>query len=330
MGEIDFESLRGIIEDSTNKRVLITFHSIGDTDSVSSSVALLSLFKNATVATPDFITGNSKRLLEKLGFGGDLIKTKFDTAADIVMLVDVNNFEDCGPFMRDLEEFSGTILIIDHHMLNRIERDNVAVFNDESYNSAASIVYDLLKSEGAEIEPRTANLLAMGIVSDSAELRNAFPETFIQIGELLKRGEMDYQSLLLEMQHVASIQSRAESIRDLFKSRISIKGSMLMLYGATQNHANRIADDAMRIGADVSIFYAIKNGEVSFSARLRPTLDKLHKMHLGRIMRSLAPIIKGHGGGHQCAAGAYGSGTENAELFLESFISEIDKKFGLS
>ena len=87
--------------------------------------------------------------------------------------------------------------------------------------------------------------------------------------------------------------------------------------------ANMDADDAIKVGADVSLFYSISSNEISFSARLRPLLDKERGIHLGKVMASLAPIIKGHGGGHPCAAGAYGRESDAAQEFVNSFISTV-------
>jgi nanoRNase/pAp phosphatase (c-di-AMP/oligoRNAs hydrolase) len=326
MKNIDFESLRSLVSSSSEKRVLLTFHSVGDTDSISSAIAIQRLFKNAKIATPDFITGNSKRILEKFGFETDVVKNDFDENADMVILLDVNNFEDCGRFMPKLEAFKGTILIIDHHTPTIINKENVFVFNDESYNSAASIVYDLLKSAGLALDKNLSSLLATGIISDSAELRNAFPKTFVQIGELLQRSGTDYQSMLLEMHHVASPQTREDFIKDLFSSKVVISNGLLMLYGSAQMHANKIADDAIRIGADASLFYTNNGKEISFSARLRPPLEKEYKINLGRIMKSLAPLINGKGGGHPCAAGAYGTNVTNGSQFISAFMDEIKNK----
>lgn len=327
MQEINFQYLSDIISRNAENKVLLTFHSIGDTDCISSAFALQKLFKDATIVSPDFVTGNSKRIIEKFGFSQESIKGKFDQNADIVILLDVNNFEDCGKFMAELEAFKGSILVIDHHTPNKIDKENVIMFNDESYNSTASVIYDLLKRVNADIDKNLANLIATGIISDSAELRNAFPNTFIQIGELLQKSGMDYQSLLLEMQHVASPEVRKDFITDLFAAKITLGGGLLMLHGTAKFHANKIADDAIKIGADLSLFYTINRGkEVSFSARLRPPLDKIYKINLGKMMKSLAPLINGQGGGHPCAAGAYGSNTLNAEEFLSVFISEVSKK----
>jgi bifunctional oligoribonuclease and PAP phosphatase NrnA len=327
MEKIDFKALKDIITRNTDKRVFLTFHSIGDTDSVSSAFGIARLFNNATIATPDFITGNSRRILEKLEFDINMIEKGFDEKADMVVLLDVNNFEDCGSFAAPLRAFKGTILIIDHHTPNNIAKDNVFAFNNESYNSAASIVYDLIKSAGVSVNKNLAKLIAIGIISDSAELRNAFPKTFIQIGELLQNGGTDYQMLIFELQHIASIKTRSDFVKDLFNSRVVLKSNLLMLHGIVRIHANKIADDAIKIGADVSIFYTCNKKEVSFSARMRPPLDKKYKINLGKIMKSLAPIINGHGGGHPCAAGAYGSNMSNASAFMEAFIEEINRKF---
>lgn len=322
MEAIDIKRLQEILASYRNKRVLLTFHSIGDTDSVSSAFGMSRYFSNAKIAAPDFITANCKRIMERLGFSEKLISRKFDADADLVVLLDVNNLEDCGAFRAELEKFKRTILIIDHHAPSRVEKDNVLAFNDESHNSAASIVYQLIKGS-VKIDRKLASLLATGIISDSAEFRNAFPKTFVQVGELLEMGGIDYTSLLQEIQHPAAPETREMFIGDLFRSTIRVMNGMLVAQGRARMHANVIADDAIRIGADVSIFYTVDKKEVSFSARLRPPLDRTHKIHLGRLMKELATIIGGQGGGHPCAAGAYGPKKENADKFLNAFVSRV-------
>lgn len=322
MEAIDFKALQEFIALYKNKKVLLTFHSIADTDSVSSAFGLSKYFTNAQIAAPDYVTANCRRIMERLGFNENLISKEFDSGADLVVLLDVNNLEDCGVFKSELEKFKRTILIIDHHTQSSVNKDKVVIFNDESYNSTASIVYQLIKGS-VNLDKKLASLLATGIISDSAEFRNAFPRTFIQIGELLEAGKTDYTSLLQEIQHPAEPETRKGFIEDLFDSNIKIINGMLMVCGRAKLHANMLADDAIRIGADVSIFYTANKKEVSFSARLRPPLDRTHRIHLGKLMKELAGIIDGQGGGHPCAAGAYGPKKENTDKFLSTFISRV-------
>jgi nanoRNase/pAp phosphatase (c-di-AMP/oligoRNAs hydrolase) len=328
MGIIDFEILRSTLMDYKTKKVMLTFHSLGDTDSVSSAFGLAEYFNDSTIVTPDFITANSKRILDQLGFDEGRITTKFDDSADLVIMLDVNNFEDCGAFKNKLNARKGPVLIIDHHAAQAMAKENVMVFNDEFYNSTASIVYEVLRLAGVMISKSIAELIALGIISDSAEFRNASYRTFEEVGELLNIANVDYVSLLPIMQHTASVDAREQSMHDLFNSKTSVVAGLLFATGIAKGHANQSADDAIKVGADLALFYSINKKEVSFSARLRPPLDKELNVHLGRIMRSLGPIIGGHGGGHPCAAGAYGPAIPKAVEFASKFVSEITKATG--
>ncbi|MDE1868599.1 MAG: DHH family phosphoesterase [Candidatus Micrarchaeota archaeon] len=328
---LTFDGLKSLLEEHKEKRVMLTFHSIGDTDSVSSAFALSEYMKNATIATPDFITNNCKRMLQRLGFRESMIKTEFDDGADLIIMLDVNNFEECGPFAERLAHFGKKILVIDHHARNEISGHDVLSFNDEGYNSTTSIVYDALERLGHTVGGKTAALIAIGIISDSADFINSFPKTFTQVGKLLETSGMGYSELLENIRHVASPESRLESITGLFGATAEVRHKLLFVYGRASFHANHFADNALKVGADVSIFYAITGNDVTFSARLRSPLDKELGIHLGVIMRDLAPVINGTGGGHPCAAGVYGkvSGDNYKEL-INRFISEIGTRSGQS
>ena len=323
MESITLEELCREISSIGERRTMITFHSIGDTDSVAAAVGIQGVLQNATIASPDFITSNSRRILDGLGFGHSMISKEFDRSAETIILVDVNNLGDCGTFGDMIGESEARLLVIDHHYMPEISRGNACVFDDESYNSASSIVYEVMKRLGARIDQRTARLIAMGIISDSAELKNSFPDTFVQLGELIRIGETDYPSLTRELQHMAPIEDRKRFIGDLFNSRIAEENGMVVLCGRADIHANKIADDAIRIGADAALFYTEHKDEVSFSARLRPPLDREKGINLGAAMKELAGIIEGHGGGHPCAAGAYGPGVGGKSRFIEAFMRKL-------
>jgi nanoRNase/pAp phosphatase (c-di-AMP/oligoRNAs hydrolase) len=261
-------------------------------------------------------------MLVRLGFDERMLTKEFDDSAEIIILLDVNNFDDCGAFKEKLDSCKSKILIIDHHLSQGKAKENILVFNDESYNSAASIVYEALKSTGFKLSKETAELLALGIISDSAEFKNASAQTFSELGDLLRIANMNYTSLLPIIQRIASAEARRDSIIDLFNSRLTIIAGLLCISGRARDHANQSADNAIRIGADITLFHAMNN-EISFSARMRPPLDKELGLHLGELMKRHAPIINGHGGGHPCAAGAYGTDFTKADEFIKAFISEV-------
>jgi len=324
MKSIGFNALRSLIQDSRDKKVMITFHSVGDSDSVSSAFALSSYFRHATVVKPDLISSNAARIMKRLGFDPEAVPMTFDSSADLIVLVDVNTFDECGAFRERLASFGKDVLIIDHHAKRNAEIGNVIAFNDETYNSSASIVYSVLESLGFSIDARIAEMLLTGIISDSAELRNAMPDTFMQIGKLLKTAKKDYQEVLEDMSHVADPKAREQTIGDLMHARTEVRDGILFVYGGAHSHANLAADDAIRIGADIALFWSVNEGkEISFSARMRPPLDKRLHLHLGILMQSLARTIKGTGGGHPCAAGAYGPGIGEGREFEDKFREQV-------
>ena len=203
MKKISFDELVQTVKELADKRVLLTFHSVGDSDAVSSAFGLKLILKNATIATPDTVTANSRRILQSFGFNADLITDKFDDSAEAIVLLDVNNFEDCGRFGPKLQDFKGKILVIDHHAQSQIGKEEVYAYNEEGRSATACIIYAVLGKLGIKPDQGMAKLLAAGIVSDSAEFRNADGMTFVQIGELLTIAKIDYPALAATITHIS-------------------------------------------------------------------------------------------------------------------------------
>ncbi len=323
MEQIDFDGLVKVVRDSAGSRAVLTFHSMGDTDSVASAVALSSYMKNSTIVAPDSITANSRVTLSKCGFNPDDIKSGIPGDAELAVLLDVNNLEDCGSVGAEILHLGLPVLVVDHHAASKIDVEKLRVFNDESYNSASSIVYAVLKALGAGINQSMAKLLAMGIISDSAEFKNSTSLTFSQLGELFSKADTDYMSILHEFVHLADPEARAKTIRDLFSSSVEVREGLVFVHGTTGSHASSAADDAIKVGADLAVFVAEDAKEVKLSARLRPTLDSAYGVHLGMIMKRVGKLINGTGGGHPCAAGAYGPWKVKASDAVKLIMDEV-------
>jgi len=320
----DIGALAKILQSYSGKRAMLTFHSMGDTDAIASALILSKFFRDSSVATPDAITSHSKYILRKLGFDPESITNKFDAKADVIVLSDVNNLEDCGNFAEPLKRFNGEILVIDHHSPKTIERQ-ASVYNDERHNSAASIVFQVVELSDMALSKNEAALLALGIISDSAGLINSTSDTFIQIGNLLHIAGTSYAALTELLKSTPSADQRLLSIKELSSSEKNVISGILFVYGRAAYQANHMAEDAIRVGADVSLFHTISGSEISFSARMRPELEA-RGVHLGMVMKLIAPIIEGTGGGHPAAAGAYGPAKGKAKEFTEAFIKQVAKR----
>ena len=201
-----------------------------------------------------------------------------------------------------------------------------SMFNDETYNSTASIVYEVMKKLGVSINRNTAMLLLNGIIADSAEMQNSFPLTFRQVADLLEISKIDFSFFSEYFHESIPVENKYQVIKDVAAAKTEVIGNYIMIYGKATQHANVAADTAMKLEADATVFWVMSNTEASISARLRPPLDKKLSMHLGIIMEDVGRLIGGVGGGHACAAGAYGIKRDAAELAGEETVKRIREK----
>ncbi len=305
MQSIGLKELCDVLREYKNSKVVLTFHTIGDRDGVGSAVALSKYFTNATVVTPDFITNNARKMLTYLNYA-DVVKSRPPEDAELVLVLDANNLFALGKLQPFLSQSKARVIFIDHHAPHNELTMNAAMLNDESYNSTASIVYEVLKELGAGITREIAILLLNGISADSADMQNSSPQTFSQISELLKISKTEFSFFSDYFHSSIPASSKLQVIHDVFGAKVEAVGNYIIIYGRAGEHANVTADNALKLDADAAVFWVFGKTEASISARLRSPLDKKLKIHLGLIMEDVAKMVGGNGGGHAAAAGAYG------------------------
>jgi nanoRNase/pAp phosphatase (c-di-AMP/oligoRNAs hydrolase) len=325
MRAIALEELCDVLRENRDKRVVLTFHTIGDRDAVGSAVALSEFLHNATVVTPDFITNNGKRMLAYLNYENK-IKKEFPKDPELIIVCDANNLLALGRLKEKLETSPAEILFIDHHAPHAELEISALVFNNEEYNSTASIVCDALQKLNFEVKRSTAILLLNGITADSADLQNSSPHTFSQISELLETSGMSF-SFFSEYYHAGiPTQNKYQVIKDVLAAKVEVVGKYIIIYGRAAEHASVAADTALKLEADATVFWVTSNTEASISARLRSPLDKELALHLGVIMEDVGKLVEGNGGGHACAAGAYGPRRDMAQAAGEEAVRRIKEK----
>ncbi len=322
---LDFKELCDFLKGHRADKCMITFHSVGDRDALGSAISLSMYMTNSVVSTPDYITNNAKYMAERVGHYNK-VEQKFVDDASLIIIVDTNTLETTGRFKERIEASKAQLLFIDHHLLQQAE-ERFVMFNDESFNSTASIIYNALKSLDFPIDKSSAILLLNGIISDSAEFRNASSETFKQISELLNIAGMTYAEIMAYFHNPVAVSNRYYLIRDLYQSTVEIMGKYLVVYGITNSHANIAADFAIQTGADFAVFWDVNEREASISARLRPPLDLTLHIHLGKTLHEAATYINGNGGGHPAAAGAYGPNRDMVGEAVKYILDQMRKKF---
>lgn len=323
---MDLKELCSFFRENREKKFMLTFHSMGDRDAIGSALAMCTYLKDAVVATPDFITHNAKQMLDKTQYK-DYVKHEFREDADFAVVFDANNLTVLGSFGEKLSSFKGRIVFVDHHLPPEALPANATMFNDESFCATCDIVYEVLKQLGAGLDNDIQLMLLSGIISDSAEFQNSTPKTFVHIAELLEKSGLSYSDVMANFHESVSSQARFATINDIFDSNIEQVGKYVIIYGRTSTHANVAADLALKLGADFGLFWMANEKEATISARLRPPLDAKLRIHLGTMMKGISTLLNGTGGGHPCAAGAYGPNRELLPDAVNKCLGDIKRIF---
>ncbi|MDO8339547.1 MAG: DHH family phosphoesterase [Candidatus Burarchaeum sp.] len=304
-GDLRFlDSLKG-------KRVVLTFHSLGDVDGVAAAFALKNyLGERALVVPADRVTSLSGKLLAHVGFSLDELPQSAASASaaspsarapyDALVVLDCNSRMLMGRFSNEKP-----YAVIDHHSLHTDPLGSRNEFINPSYSSASEIVYEFLRERQGQkpLDSRIALLLAAGIATDSAGFRSSREKTFTYMGELLAQAHTEYGDLLELLEVPLNISERVELLRACQQAKVERKGNFLLATSLVKSYEAAAADALIALGADVAfVGYAGDDARISG----RTTLHLAHTIQLTEIMARAGKLLGGSGGGHPAAAGATG------------------------
>jgi len=277
------------------KRIIITFHSLGDVDAVGGAIALSrALGKKSLIAAPDKPTSAARKLLNYTGTPFSLFSDLKRQPSDYIIVLDSSS-----PQM--LPHLAGIQpdLMIDHHARFGGEIAAKKIINDPSASSTCEMLYLLLKPK----DRISCIALLLGIMADSAYFKYATPATFKSAADLLTRSSLSYSQLISLSHAPESFSERMEAIRSCPLVSAERAGEHIIALAMAKSHEAHFADMLVSLGADVA-FVGCEAEEARISARMRDTM-KGH-VRLDRIMCEVGKVMNGNGGGHEMAAGATG------------------------
>lgn len=170
---------------SKEKRVAIICHIRPDGDTLGSGLGLkLALSKlgiQADVVCDDTVPSRFFFLNE-----ASLVKKELDGEYTALIAIDCADISRLGSFGDAFYKHKNTYLI-DHHITNK-GYAKINYIEDNSSN--CENVLDLIKNMNIAIDKDIANLLAMGIMTDTGNFRhkNVTPKTLYSAGELVEKG----------------------------------------------------------------------------------------------------------------------------------------------
>ncbi len=167
------------------KRVAIFPHIRPDGDTIGSAFALKLALGKVGVAS-DVVSGDAIPVRFNFLQVVKDVKNNLCGEYSAFIAIDCGDITRLGEFAEDYLKHKNTFNI-DHHISNnRYGKENYVV--DRAAN--CENVYELINALGVEIDSEIANLLAIGIVTDTGNFRhkNVTPETLLVASELVKKG----------------------------------------------------------------------------------------------------------------------------------------------
>lgn len=290
------------------RRVLITAHSLADTDAIASCLALSDfLGPLAVVAIPDRANAEARRVM-----AGSLSRIiSFKNAREQypfapIVLLDCNDPSLLPQFAKKMKPF----LLIDHHAVSRDSVRGTHEWIEPEAASCSELVASLIGRPSRQM----ARYLIWGILSDSAHLLRADADTLMTLAGLLDRTESTYEELLNALRQPESLQNRVAVLQGLRQAVWKEQEGWLLASAVVSSHESHVADALVAAGADAAFVGTSDKKGARISARLRPSLAD--ELDLPALMGEVGRFLGGMGGGHPAAAGASGPKGERLEEAL--------------
>ena len=301
-------SVHAALSRLAGKRVILTAHSLADTDALASGLALARfLGPQALFALPDRANSEARRLLGAMMGGAPSFQSaraQFPSAP--VILLDCND----PSLLPQFSTKSKIFLLIDHHALSAHSVRGACEWVEPQAASCSELVAALIGPPS----PPLARALIWGILSDSAHLLRADEHTFAILSHLLVRADSTYEEMLRALCHPPSLQSRAAVLEGLRQAAWRVEGEWLVASAEVSSHESHVADALLSAGADGAFVGTADKKGARLSARIRPGLSA--RTDLPALMSKVGRYLGGEGGGHPAAAGASGPKSERLSAAL--------------
>ncbi|MBI5553548.1 MAG: DHH family phosphoesterase [Candidatus Diapherotrites archaeon] len=291
---------------SGKKKKLALTHAGADVDSLASAAALHYSFPNVSIGIPDHMNLNAKKLAESLAVPYS-INPDF-SAYDALILLDFNSLPQAGSLGPAIRAFSGPVALIDHHMKGIDKPASPGLsFTDSKAVSTTELVYRLVRSSKKKLSPKAAQLIAAGIVTDSAGFLIADHNTFRIMGEVMQAGKFSCAHLLALLRTEPDDYEKIAKLKAAKRLQLWKAGPFLVACTQVGCFESSSASALVKLGADVVFAGDAQKGKTLVSARASDAFLSVTGFNLARdVMENLSDSFNGAGGGHAGAAGFNG------------------------
>ncbi len=285
------------------KNILYLCHRNADPDAIGSAFALQQVFGGA-VGSVDDLSRTGESLAGAIGADVEINPRTEDH--DLVVVVDTSVRLQLGDF------HPLRYAVIDHHLDKGLLED-AEFYIQRPSKSTAEIVWTILKENGCKASREMALGLLAGLISDTGRFRRASQEAFQTTAELLEAGGFDYEDALQALSVPADISQRIAVLKAATRAKVDRHGDWLIATSEINSFEGSAAMALVDLGADVALVAGKHIDLCRISARAgREAARK--GLNLAEILREIARIHGGEGGGHRAAAALEAKGEPSSLL----------------
>ncbi len=279
----------------SEKNLLILTHQHGDIDAIGTAIVLAEslsgVVKSATIVSPSSVSKAANQLAKTLGYEvfteADL--TRFDATA----MVDTSVPDHIALF--DAAKLPTPLAVIDHHAPSDFPGATIKIVAQ-----LPSCVEVLLPHIG-ELTRKARVAALAAILADTRQFNQATRSTFEAVISLMKDDE--YVQALNSLRGGQDISEKIAVLKALQNLKLEKHKGYLLAYCKAGSFEATVANQLIRLGADVAIVVTEKDEGCRITGRLARSLEG--RLDLAKeVFEPIGRQLNGSGGGHSAASSA--------------------------
>jgi len=298
-------------------KLLLLVHHHADVDSISSAIALKTIFQDATISASDGISSHGQNISKITN--QDIILKPPEKWDGTVIVLDSPNPEHCDPIPEAKQ-----IIVIDHHTKIEGWPKGTEMIHQPNRTSTAEIILDVINELKRDINKMCATVLLAAIYTDTGQFRHAKSSTFNAASELCDLGA-EPQEIITMLDRERPLSQKTTFLKAAQKMKWIQEGKWIIATSIVSSFESGAARLLIVLGADIAIVSSgNKKGEMRISTRASNQIVS-KGFNLTNILDSITRINGGSAGGHPGAAGYNGNGDPEAisDITKQKCISKI-------
>ncbi|MBX8644791.1 MAG: DHH family phosphoesterase [Thermoplasmata archaeon] len=270
-------------------------HPHPDADCVASAYALYSAFPGAAIWSPSKPDRFAQLMIERHSIP---VAEEFPDQADLAVILDTPHTA----FVRDHLKRGTSIMVIDHHEQGQTEENGVTLsLTVPRAPSCSEIVAELLLHAGRRPERNAAEVLLIGILSDTGGLKRATASTLRTCASLLELAGLEIQSPALSRSVPMEEGEQVAVLKGMQRMVYRRVGGFTVCCTHSSAFESTVASVLLSAGADAVFVAAESGGFVRVTGRASERV-LARGFNLVTLFRSIAAGFGGETGGHPGAA----------------------------